>query len=164
MNLKSPRRVALVGGVAATLVVAIGGIAVGTAGSGVTSSTFLARGTAEDKIKTRGNQAFDVVAHSITIAPGGHTGWHSHPGQAIVIVKSGTFTTYDGSDKRCRPRVYHQGEVYVDRGYGRTHIARNEGTVPLELHVTYLDVPVGVQPVNLAVRNDTTPSPGNCPF
>ena len=164
MNLKTPRRVALVGAVAIAMVVAIGGIAVGTSGSGVTNSTFLARGTAEDKIKTRGNQASDVVAHSITIAPGGHTGWHSHPGQAIVIIKSGTFTTYDANDKNCTPHVYEQGQVYVDRGYGHSHIARNEGSVPLELHVTYLDVPVGVQPVNLAVRNDTTPSPGNCPF
>lgn len=139
---RTPRRVALVGVAVTAVLVSLGGIAVGTDGSGVTAAV-QARGTATDKIKTRGNQAFDVVAQSITIQPGGHSGWHSHPGQAIVVIKSGTFTTYDAHDRNCTPRVYHAGQVYVDSGYGHIHIARNEGNVPLELHVTYIDVPVG---------------------
>lgn len=157
MNLRTARRIALVGAVATAMLISIGGIAGGTQGSGVTGPV-LARGTAEDKIKTRGDQAFDVVAQSITIQPGGHSGWHSHPGQAIVVIKSGTFTTYDAHDKNCAPRVYRAGQVYVDRGYGHKHIARNEGTVPLELHVTYIDVPVGAP-----FRIDAA-RPGNCPF
>lgn len=157
MNLRTPCRVALVGAVATAILVSMGGIAVGTPGSGVTAPV-LARGTAEDKIKTRGNQPFDVVAQSITIQPGGHSGWHSHPGQAIVVIKSGTFTTYDANDRSCTPHVYHAGQVYVDSGYGHTHIARNEGTVPLEVHVTYIDVPVGAP-----FRTDAA-NPGNCPF
>lgn len=158
MSQRSLRRVAVVAAVVAAVPVVIGGLALGTPGSGVTSAPVTARGTAEDKIKSRGNQPFDVVMQNITIAPGGHSGWHSHPGQAIVVVKSGTFTTYDGNDKRCTRQNYHAGEVYVDRGYGHTHIARNEGSVPLELQVTYLDVPVGG-----AFRIDDA-NPGNCPF
>lgn len=128
-----------------------------TPGEGVVG-TIEARGTAVDKIKTRGNQAFDVVNQSVTIAPGGHSGWHSHPGQAIVVINSGTFTTYRADDKSCKPTHYPAGSVYVDPGYGNVHIARNEGTVSLELEVTYIDVPVGA-----AFRTDH-PARGNCPF
>jgi len=134
-----------------------GGVALSTPGSGV-SATVNARGTAVDKIKTHGNAAFDVVQQTITIAPGGHSGWHSHPGQAIVVIKAGNFTTYDAIDGKCAAHVYGPGDVYVDRGYGAVHIARNEGSVPTELFVTYLDVPVGE-----AFRTDA-PASGNCPF
>ncbi|WP_245687235.1 cupin domain-containing protein [Streptacidiphilus griseoplanus] len=36
----------------------------------------------------------------MTMAPGGATGWHYHPGQVLVIVESGTLT-----------RVLHDGTV-----------------------------------------------------
>lgn len=160
MNKGNGHRLAIAAGViasATTMVISVGGVALGTTGDGVTASV-LGRGTAVDKIKTRGNQPFDVVTQSLTIAPGGHTGWHSHPGQAIVVIKSGTFTTYDADDTTCTPEVYQAGQVYVDSGYGHAHIARNEGTVPLELHVTLLDVPVGK-----AFRIDQ-PASGHCGF
>lgn len=135
------RRLAVLGCAAAFLVAAFIPEALSTPGSGVTASV-RARGTAVDKIKTRGNQPFDVVVQSITIAPGGHSGWHSHPGQAIVVVKSGTFTSYTLKDP-CTPHDYPAGSVYIDPGYGNVHIARNNGTTALEIEVTYLDVPVG---------------------
>jgi hypothetical protein len=144
-----------VGGVAGSLLV--GGVAGSTPGSGVTSEV-TARGTAVDKIKTRGNEAFDVVNQTITIQPGGHSGWHSHPGQAIVVIKAGTFTTYNADDPTCSAHVYGPGDVYVDRGYGYVHIARNEGIVPTTLEITYVDVPVG-QPFRI-----DAPTPGNCAF
>ena len=135
------RRLAVLGCGAAILVAAFVPQALSTPGSGVTASV-RGRATAVDKIKTRGNQPFDVVVQTITIAPGGHSGWHSHPGQAIVVVKSGTFTSYSVNDP-CTPHDYPAGSVYVDPGYGNVHIARNNGTTALELEVTYLDVPVG---------------------
>ncbi|MGH2490027.1 MAG: hypothetical protein ACRDF9_00840, partial [Candidatus Limnocylindria bacterium] len=76
-------------------------VALGTAGSGVISATVVARGTAGDKVKTRGNQAYDVVDQTVIIAAGGHTGWHTHPGMAIAVVKSGTLTIYHGHDRTC---------------------------------------------------------------
>lgn len=153
------KRLAMLGSVGATLLVAtLVPSALSTPGSGVTA-TLQARGTAVDKIKTRGNQPFDVVVQQITIAPGGTSGWHSHPGQAIVVVKSGTFTTYRADDPSCSPTHYEAGSVYVDPGYGNVHIARNESTdTALELQVTYVDVPVGD-----AFRIDA-PDPGNCSF
>ena len=133
------------------------GVAVATPGADV-SGSILGRGTAETKVKTRGHQPYDVVVQSITIAPGGHTGWHTHPGTAVAVVESGVLTIYNGNDRSCSPRAYGPGEVYVDPGYGFVHIGRNEGDAPTEILVTYLDVPIGG-----GVRIDAE-DPGHCPF
>jgi quercetin dioxygenase-like cupin family protein len=134
------------------------GIAVATPGSGA-SATTLARGHATEKVKTRGDQPYDVVVQQITIAPGGHTGWHTHPGNAIAVIKSGALTIYDGDDRSCAPRTYNVGDTYVDPGHGHTHIGRNEGTEPLEILVTYVDVAAGGGPVRIDAAD-----PGNCSF
>lgn len=134
------------------------GVALGTAGSGVIAAVVQARGTSSDKVMTRGNQPYDVVVQSISIAANGHTGWHSHPGMAIVVVKSGALTIYHGHDKNCMPHVFTAGQVFIDPGYGKVHIGRNEGATTLELSVTYLDVPIGE-----AFRTDA-PDPGHCSF
>jgi quercetin dioxygenase-like cupin family protein len=108
------------------------------------------------ELKTK--SAIDVADQSVTIQAGGHTGWHSHPGPALVVVKTGTFTLYNGDDPSCTPHVFSAGQAFVDRGGGNVHIGRNESTGIVELSVTYL-LPVGAGP-----RTDITPAPGNCPF
>lgn len=157
MRIRALTKVGLVGVAGMTGSLLVAGVAGSTPGSGV-SAEVTARGTAHDKIKSRGNQPFDVVNQTITIQPGGHSGWHSHPGQAIVVIKAGNFTTYDADDPSCSAHVYGPGDVYVDHGYGVSHIARNEGSVVTTLEITYLDVPVG-QPF----RTDADAT-GNCPF
>jgi quercetin dioxygenase-like cupin family protein len=135
---------------------AVTGVALATPGSGVTAS-IIARGVATEKVKTRGNQPYEAVVQEITIAPGGHTGWHTHPGNAIAIIKSGTLTIYDGDDPSCTPKTFNGGDVYIDPGYGHVHIGRNEGSAPLEILVTYIDVAAGNGPVRLDAED-----PGNC--
>jgi hypothetical protein len=158
---------------AATIAVTVGALgvtsALATPGSGVTAA-LLARGTLEADdhghrpIKLKLHTPSDVAVQQVTVAAGGHTGWHSHPGPAVVIVKSGSLTLYDGDDRGCTGTTYSAdpanpvGRVFVDPGRGHVHIGRNEGTTPTELYVTYLDVPAGAAP-----RIDV-PSPGNCPF
>ena len=100
----------------------------------------------------------DTVVMTTTIAPGGSTGWHSHPGPAFIVVTAGTLTVYDGTDPACTPHQYSQGSGFFDPGFGHVHIARNEGTVPVTVVQTYLNVPPGGSP-----RIDA-PAPGNCPF
>ena len=139
--------------------------AVATPGLLVTATTPV-RGTIEKpfkanvkglvKLKTKG--PIEVADQVLTIQPGGHTGWHSHPGPVLVVIKSGTFTLYNGYDEDCKGQVFETGSAFVDPGNGYVHIGRNEGTTPVELSATYL-LPVGAGP-----RNDVTPSPGNCPF
>lgn len=148
--------------------------AIATPGSGVLAAPVLARGTLEadqhhhhnrgHTIKIRLHRPSDVAVQQVTIAPGGSTGWHSHPGPAVVIVKSGSFTLYDADDETCTGTTYSAdpantvGKVFIDEGYGHVHIGRNEGSTNTELYVTYLDMPVGAAP-----RIDV-PAPGNCPF
>ncbi|MEO8289736.1 MAG: cupin domain-containing protein [Gaiellaceae bacterium] len=141
------------------------GVALATPGSGATPSVPV-RGTVEApfkvkivgllKLKTTG--PIDVADQTVSLVPGGHTGWHSHPGPALVVIKEGTFTLYDGNDPSCTPHVFEKGDAFVDRGGGHVHIGRNEGETNVELSVTYL-LPVGAAP-----RTDVTPAPGNCPF
>lgn len=102
--------------------------------------------------------AKDTVMQQTVIAPGGYTGWHSHPGPVVVLVKAGTLTFYAGDDPRCMGRTYSAGQAFVDRGQGHVHIGRNEGSENLELWSVYFDVPPGGP-----ARIDA-PSPGNCTF
>jgi quercetin dioxygenase-like cupin family protein len=157
-------RVLIATGIVATAA-AVATIALATPGSGVTSTT-LAQGNLEPidikvktgdwkaRIKTKGLSQLAVTENRV--APGGHFGWHSHPGPSLVIVKSGTSTFYRGDDPDCTPHVHPAGTAYVDPG-GVVHIARNEGSEELVLLVTRL-IPSGAAP-----RIDE-PRPGNCPF
>ena len=101
----------------------------------------------------------DLVRTQIRAAPGD---WHSHPGPVVVLIASGRMSFYDGEDPTCTARTYSTGQAFVDSGQGHVHIARNEGSVPLELFVTYFDVTPGVPPPG-AFRIDA-PDPGNCSF
>lgn len=141
------------------------GAALATSGSGVTN-TGLGAGTLQPvdvkvktgewelELKTEGPSELGVS--ELRIVPGGHAGWHSHPGPSLVIVKSGTLTFYRGDDPTCTGRVQPAGSAFVDPG-GVVHIARNEGSVDLVLLTTRL-IPSGA-----AGRIDE-PDPGNCNF
>jgi quercetin dioxygenase-like cupin family protein len=145
--------------------VALGGIALATPASLVTSTT-LATGTLDPinlnikngawkaEIRTKGESTLTVVENRV--APGGSFGWHSHPGPSLVIVKAGTLTFYVASDPTCTPTVHRAGDAYVDEGTD-VHIARNEGTVDAIVIVTRL-IPEGSAP-----RIDE-PDPGTCSF
>ena len=139
------------------------GVAAATPGSGSTATLFgrgtLAAGvkihTADLKFSTRAE--VDVVHQTVTITPGGRTGWHSHPGPVFVTIAAGTMTFYDADDPTCSPLVYATGQSFIDRGGGHVNMARNEGDTNLVLYATYL-VPVGA-----ALRTDAS-DPGTCPF
>lgn len=146
-------------GAIASLVVL--GMASATPGAGA-SPTTLGRGTlaAGDKIHTGQlklavRDDIDVVTQTITITPGGHTGWHSHPGPVFVTITAGAMTFYDGDDPACAPVIYAVGDTFIDQGMGHVHIARNEGATDLVLYATYL------LPVGAPLRTDE-PDPGNC--
>ena len=106
------------------------------------------------RIRTQGSS--DVYVREVTIAPGGQTGWHAHPGPGFVSVKSGVATYYSGEDDDCTPVVYPAGTGFMEPS-GPVHIVRNEGTEPLDVVVLFI-LPPGAAP-----RIDM-PNPGNCPF
>jgi quercetin dioxygenase-like cupin family protein len=140
------------------------GVAWATGGGGITGgATILARGTLSPHFKLKlhdSSEPADVVMQHLTFAPNGagFSGWHTHPGPAIVVVQSGQITFYESDDPSCTGTTYTAGQVYVDGGYGHVHYARNEGATPTDVWVTFFDVPPGTSP-----RIDA-PSPGNCPF
>ena len=100
------------------------------------------------KIKTMGPS--DVYVVHNTIVPGGHTGWHSHPGPSIISVKSGTATEYNSDDPNT-PHIHATGTSFVDSGE-HAHIMVNEGTTNLEL-VAFQILPRG------AMRRIDAPQP-----
>jgi quercetin dioxygenase-like cupin family protein len=107
------------------------------------TGTPIARGTTPGQFKIKlqdSSSPGDAAILQVTQAPGGHSGWHAHPGPAVVIVKSGEVTIQQAKD--CSSKTYTAGQVAVEPS-GHVHIARNTGTTTLELWVTFLDVPVG---------------------
>lgn len=107
------------------------------------------------RIKTKGISDVYIVTNKVV--PGGHSGWHTHPGPSVVSVKSGTATVYDGDDPDCTPHFYPAGTGFIDSGDGHVHLVRNEGSVELEL-VAFQVIPLGAQ------RRIDASSPGYCPF
>jgi quercetin dioxygenase-like cupin family protein len=105
-------------------------------------------------IKTRGQS--DAVVRNLSIAPGGDTGWHSHPGPVFVLVTAGTGSFYFAADPTFTPVVYPAGTGFVEGG-GDVHIFRNEGNVDLEATVLFL-VPHG------APTRIDEPAPPGAPF
>ena len=123
-----------------------------------TNIRFTIKGHGHSRDVIRVNNAQETVMQQIVIAPGGSTGWHSHPGPVVVLIKSGQMSFYSSEDPTCTVRTYSAGEAFIDSGQGHVHIARNEGSEDLELWATYFDVPIGE-----AFRIDA-PDPGNCSF
>jgi quercetin dioxygenase-like cupin family protein len=150
---------------AALAALSIAAGALGTPASGLTSTT-IAQGNVDDldvkvktdkwKLKLKAKGATTLAVSENRVAPGGHFGWHSHPGPSLVIVKSGTSTFYEADDPDCTPHRHPAGTAYVDPG-GKVHIARNEGNEDLVVVVMRL-IPVGSTP-----RIDEL-NPGNCAF
>src|SRR5262245_34971152 len=92
------------------------------------------------KVKIYGFSDVWVVHNKI--APGGHTGWHSHPGPSIISVKAGTATEYH-ADEPGVPHVHPVGTTFVDDGEV-AHIVVNEGMTDLEL-VAFQILPLGAK-------------------
>ena len=111
----------------------------------------------QEMIKTKGLS--DLYVQSNIFAPGGSSGWHTHPGPSLVIVTQGTLTVYEGDDPSCTPHVYSANgtNAFVDIGGGDVHLVRNQGAVEARTIAVQL-IPSG------AVRRIDAPDPGNCSF
>jgi len=99
----------------------------------------------------------DYYAVTNTVIPGGYSGWHTHPGPSVVLIKSGVATVYDGDDPTCTPAIYPAGTGFVDPGDGHVHMVRNEGADTLVTQAFQI-IPAG------EARRIDAPSPGTCPF
>ncbi|MFD9890544.1 cupin [Amycolatopsis sp. NPDC059027] len=116
------------------------GAAHATPGRGVTAVTIF------DRVA----DGTEYVLKEITLAPGGSTGWHFHPGPVRGVVKQGVLSHHDSTC--ASDGVYHAGAVIAEQsGPGYVHIGRNLGETPVVLEVLYRN-PVG-QPLAVDVPN-----------
>ncbi|MDP9188067.1 MAG: hypothetical protein M3O25_02320 [Actinomycetota bacterium] len=145
------------------------GAALATPGFNVISAPIHARGTTDGRInvsseagiKLKTRRSIDVATQQIVIGPGGHTGWHSHPGPVLVTVKSGALRVIYANDCTGRGTVYDAGDTFVDRGDETVHIARNESsTANVEIWATYL-VP-GAPGTGVRIDEADPGPPGSC--
>ena len=97
----------------------------------------------------------DVAMAQITVDPGGSSGWHSHPGGAIIVVQHGSLKVYRSVGGQCRTRTYTAGQAFVERP-GEVDQVINTGTDPYVLFVTFPRVPQG------AFARTDEPDPGTC--
>jgi hypothetical protein len=155
---------------------AIAGAALATPGIGILSAPVHARGTIDDGSSVRragvelllmglrgGKLGFggsvDVVTQSISIAPGGTTGWHGHPGPVLVTVKSGALTVVYADDPTCEGTTYTAGKSFIDFGNVTVHTALNRGSVPVDFWATYIVPGAPGAPFRI-----DSPNPGSCGF
>jgi quercetin dioxygenase-like cupin family protein len=97
----------------------------------------------------------DVVMAQITVQPGGSSGWHSHPGGAIIVVAQGSLTVYRSVGHRCETTTYGARDAFIERP-GEVDQVVNTGLTDYVLFVTFPRVPQGA-----SARFDE-PNPGTC--
>ena len=173
MNRHRMRILAAIAGIAAVGALVVGAVPVvaparATPASGVTT-VILAQSVFDEinvkahtrtpnhwkaQIKTHGQSDGYVVDNKF--APGGTSGWHSHPGPSLIYVVAGTVTNYTGDDPSCTPQVYTAGDGFVDPGSGDVHMVRNETSAPAETIAVQL-LPTG------APRRIDVAAPSGCP-
>ncbi len=128
------------------------GLASATPGSGATVFP-ISQATTEGSLKIRTEDASDIINQRITLAPGGTTGWHSHPGYHLVSVTAGMLTVYDDE---CQSRTYGPGQAVLHRP-GDVHLMRNDGEDVVETYFTLI-LPAETQQPRI-----DDPAPAACP-
>lgn len=151
---------------AALAVIAVGGAALGTPGSGFSNTPypvghFGSLNVKADKdgkwdlfLKTK--DSTDIGVDRLTIAPGGQSGWHSHTGPVFVNVTQGSVVRLDGSQPGCPTTTYLSGHTFVEDP-NLVHLIRNASTTePAEF------VAVQIRPEGAPGRVDQ-PASAYCP-
>ena len=92
--------------------------------------------SAEDqewRLHLRTHGPSDFYVQQLVIAPGGYSGWHTHPGLLVGTVVSGAIDFYDAN---CQKRSFTQGQVFTEST--EVHAIKNPGTVNTSLSIAYL--------------------------
>ena len=153
--------VTALGAVAAAAIAMVAGDS-GPAGPTGVHITPLSKGTLASSVHAKAagiefttNGRKDVLVTRITVDPAGSFGWHSHPGPVLVTVGKGTLTVYDATKHGCQRSTVTVGDAFIEDGH-HIHLARNEGSTPVELNATFLARPGTTQFLK------TEPQPPGC--
>jgi hypothetical protein len=139
------------------------------------SEAFHIRSTDGFDVEIKTKDSTDIAVSNVVVAPGGSSGWHSHPGPVLVVVKTGAITFYragkhsglDGDDENrdngakgptCTRTVYPAGSAFVEvPAPGHVMLAKNEGSIEATVTATYF------APPGAALRIDKPWPGGDCP-
>src|SRR5712675_1081218 len=85
------------------------------------------------QLQLQAQGATDFYVQQLILAPGGYSGWHTHPGLLIGTVVSGAIDFYDAN---CTKHSYTTGQVFMEND--QVHGIINTGSVNTELSIAYL--------------------------
>ena len=84
----------------------------------------------------------DVLQTDLIFQPGGTTGWHTHPGPVVVVIKSGALTEIESDG--CMV-VHPAGSAFFEEANVVHNVVNHTGVVT-EVYATFLS-PSGAQPL-----------------
>jgi quercetin dioxygenase-like cupin family protein len=140
------RRVATIGGIAASLLLAGSVLAAGTitvkalGAFGVTNEVGYAAGHTFTAAAKPGTTVLTVL---VRVPPGGAFPWHYHTTSLTVTVAQGALMVQDAGT--CAAQSFTAGQGFVEEG-GVVHRALNRGSTLAVLYVTYFGIPAGSPP------------------
>jgi quercetin dioxygenase-like cupin family protein len=117
--------------------------------------TQLAQGTMADLLHITTDAPSQLTVLQVTFEPGGVAPWHTHPGAEDTVVTAGQLTLTSAADPGCAPRTLGPGQAFHVPA-NTPHMGSNNGTVRVQLMVTYLGTPPGATLVN------PVPKPAGC--
>ncbi len=97
-------------------------VVLATSSSGILFNNILSMGVASNdldekvkiddwKLSLKTTGASDFYIQDIAIAPGGYSGWHSHPGMFVGTVLTGSIDFYD---ENCNLTTFTAGQVWTE--------------------------------------------------
>lgn len=145
------RLTALVTGAAAAVTLAASATAAATPAVGL-KSELLVRSVAGEfrladrdmRFSLRAGEPTDIALVRATLDPGGKTGWHTHPGQSMVLVEKGVMTTQEAHHRKCVTETVPAGQGFEHPEGPHNFI--NDGPEQLVFYVAYF-VPAGATPL-----------------
>jgi len=160
------KKAVLVGLMTTALVAGAAAVASATAGSGE-HRTPIARGQSVLSFAIAQHEGNDIATSMNTFDPGGFSGWHSHPGTAVLVITSGQLTVYSepigvaglGGGGNCSVHTYTAGQAFIERPENEEN-AVNTGTGETKFVITFFNVPHPLQPGDTRIDR---PDPGDCP-
>lgn len=145
--------------VVAVVVLGSGAMALATPGHGDVHRADLGRGSHAEGGTITFDGGTETVVFTVVMPPDSTSGWHRHPGAVVVLVKSGTLTTYGLDQPPCTGVDLPTGAAYFEDDAANAkwpHFVRNKSAETVELVVTAFNVPAGAP-----ARSDE-PAPAEC--
>ena len=85
------------------------------------------------QVQVQAQGATDFYVQKLTLAPGGFSGWHTHPGVLFGAVVAGSIDFFDGE---CHKSSLKTGQAFQENN--QTHAIINNGTDAADLTLVYL--------------------------